>query len=521
MRAPVMLTRVLMGLRSKGLFWTLGLSLSLGGLGLLVLTLYLQRSFSAIETEHLREDALRLQAGLAQAVAQRARGAREWSQWTQLRDFVRNRDTDFARSNLSPASLRASRLDWLVVLDREGELIWTASADGSHFDAENLLNRGTPRGQRLFKMPPPGGHCALDRWLGQLVVICQLPIHDSEGGGEPVGILLTGESLDERKLDELRSILGLRFNLLADDPSPTGGSDFEGIAGAQLETGGQQLRLSWPLRVGDEAAHSLLKLDWPREMHTQMQRVLRGAQALLVGVALLLAAALLVVINVHLVHRLRHLQQQLSAVRTSEQWQLRLTVEGHDELAALAAEGNHLLERIEQQMEVLDAQSRTDSLTGLANRRGFEARLQEALTRCNRSGHPLCLVLLDADHFKRFNDEHGHQAGDRALQALALALREVARRGDDLAARWGGEEFALLFEGLPPELAAQRVEALRALLAAQPVGKGQALAADLTVSAGLAQARPQDGPESLLQRADAALYRAKANGRNRLELESA
>ena len=180
-----------------------------------------------------------------------------------------------------------------------------------------------------------------------------------------------------------------------------------------------------------------------------------------------------------------------------------------------------MLARIEQQVQVLAAQSRTDTLTGLANRRGFEEQLQAALARCKRNGQPLSLVLLDADHFKRFNDQHGHQAGDLALQALAQALREAARRAGDLAARWGGEEFVLLFEGMPPQLAAERVEVLRAALAALPSGGDAPLVAPLTVSAGLALARPQDSAESLMQRADAALYRAKANGRNRLEFEKA
>ena len=169
-----------MGLRSQGLVWTLGLSLGLGGLGLGVLTVYLQRSFTAIELEHLRHDAQRLQAGLAEAVAQRARGAREWSHWTAMRDFVLSRDADFARANLTPASLSTSGLDWLIVLDRDGQPIWTVSADGSAFAARDLLDRGKPRGQRLYKLPPRRGHCALDRWPEQLQVICQLPIHDSQ-----------------------------------------------------------------------------------------------------------------------------------------------------------------------------------------------------------------------------------------------------------------------------------------------------------------------------------------------------
>ena len=119
-----------MGLRSQGLIWILGLSLGLGGLGLGVLTTHLQQSFVAIELEDLRRDAERLRAGLNEAVAQRARGAREWSNWTAMRDFALGRDPGFGKRDLTPASVSTSGLDWLLVLDTEGLPLWGVAADG-------------------------------------------------------------------------------------------------------------------------------------------------------------------------------------------------------------------------------------------------------------------------------------------------------------------------------------------------------------------------------------------------------
>ncbi len=507
-----------MGLRAQGLLWTLGLSLGLGGLGLGALTWQLQRSFEDIETEQLRADALRLQAGLAELVAQPARGAREWSIWTEMRNFLLRPDPPFAAHNLTPAAIRASGLDWVVVLDLRGQPVWSARADGRPLDLAALLARHQPRGQRLVAMPPPEGHCALDRWLGDLQVICQLPIRDSEARDPPSGVLLTSELIGADQLASLGNQLGLRFDLLP--PARAGsGEAFDGPPGSLLQRGEIRHLLQWPLRVGEESAHSTLRLDWPRQLHLQTQRALQGAQAVLIGVALLLALAILLLIEWRLVLRLRRVQRHLAALRASEQWQQRLPVDGHDEVAALAEEGNHLLARIERQLQVLAEQSRTDILTGLVNRRGFEEALSAALARAQRSSQPLVLLLLDADHFKRFNDRHGHPAGDRALQLLARGLREVgARRAGDLAARWGGEEFVLLYEGCPPGVAAERFEALRSWLREQPIG--EALAAPLTVSAGLALARPDDRPEDLVQRADAALYVAKGNGRDRLAVET-
>jgi diguanylate cyclase (GGDEF)-like protein len=509
-----------MGLRLQGLIWTLGLSLGLGGLGLGVLTLQLQQSFAELELEALRRDALRLQAGLAEAVAQRGRGAREWSHWTEMRDFVLHRDPGFVARNLTSGSVATSGLAWVLVLDAQSQTLASASADGSELAAAALLDPATARGRRLLAPAPLNGLCALDRWRTQLLVICQLPIRDSEGRDEPSGMLLTGEPISELKLAELRSMLGLRFDLLPPQPDEAG-TPFEsgGLVAARLLAGDSQHRLQWPLRVADEPPHSLLRLDWPREMRLQTQRVLRGAQAVMVGVAFLLAVAALVLIEFRLVLRLRRLQRRFAELRSGEHWQQRLPVDGKDEVAKLAEEGNHLLARIEQQVQSLESQSRTDALTGLANRRGFEEALQAALARAQRSGQPLSLLLLDADHFKAFNDCHGHLAGDRALQTLAQGLREGARRAGDLAARWGGEEFVLLLEACPPAVAAQRYEALQQWLRAQRHGGDAPLAAPVTLSCGLALARPEDSPEQLMQRADAALYRAKQGGRDRLACE--
>lgn len=161
----------------------------------------------------------------------------------------------------------------------------------------------------------------------------------------------------------------------------------------------------------------------------------------------------------------------------------------------------------------LEADARRDQLTGLGNRREVERRWPELLQRVRQQGTPLSVAMLDLDHFKQVNDRHGHAVGDRVLVALAAVLR-AGTRGSDLVARVGGEEFLLALPDAGPEGAAEICERLRAQVEA---GDWQALAPGLrvTLSVGLTSTPPYDA-ETLSLRADAALYRAKEAGRNRV-----
>jgi diguanylate cyclase (GGDEF)-like protein len=156
----------------------------------------------------------------------------------------------------------------------------------------------------------------------------------------------------------------------------------------------------------------------------------------------------------------------------------------------------------------LVALATTDPLTGLANHRIFHDRLGAESARARRAGTPLGLVLIDLDHFKRVNDTHGHQAGDDVLREVARRLRDRSRQ-EDVVARVGGEELAWLLPGAGAAEAAEAAERLRADIrgAAFP-GVGQ-----VTASMGVAQ-HEDDGPAGLVRRADLALYRAKAGGRD-------
>ena len=164
----------------------------------------------------------------------------------------------------------------------------------------------------------------------------------------------------------------------------------------------------------------------------------------------------------------------------------------------------------------LAALSTTDALTGVINRRGFDAALADEWSRAARSGEPLALAMLDVDHFKLYNDHYGHQAGDQCLRAVAQAIAAHARRPGDLVARYGGEEFVLLAPLSYGPQALQMAHEMCAAVAALALPHANAPCGFVTVSIGVAALVPEcsDGADELVWKADQALYRAKQAGRN-------
>jgi diguanylate cyclase (GGDEF)-like protein len=207
--------------------------------------------------------------------------------------------------------------------------------------------------------------------------------------------------------------------------------------------------------------------------------------------------------------------EMLKTMTASASWLLAQVEASRKELEGTRAQ----LNRAQDELERAQSLALSDPLTTLPNRRGLDVALSRELARARRAHTPLCLAVLDIDHFKRINDQFGHAVGDQALQHVASVLKQAVRETDILA-RFGGEEFVLLFPDTLLPAAEFTLNRLLRTLERAPLEANDTQVA-VCFSAGLAQWGPQESAEHLVTRADQAMYAAKRAGRGRVMVAEA
>jgi diguanylate cyclase len=176
---------------------------------------------------------------------------------------------------------------------------------------------------------------------------------------------------------------------------------------------------------------------------------------------------------------------------------------------------------LQQSLEAIRAESLTDPLTGLGNRKYFDRSIDMAVQNALASGEPLSLLMFDIDHFKSFNDSYGHLTGDQVLRLVATSLKQTIK-GQDITARYGGDEFAVVLPNTALRQALTVADHIRRAVMSKELKKkstGEMLGR-VTISIGVSMLKPGDDTDSLIERADACLYAAKRAGRNRVVCEA-
>ena len=360
---------------------------------------------------------------------------------------------------------------------------------------------------------------------GQLWVLAAAPIVPCSYTDEPVGALVLGVCISDAFAGALKGVTGTEVSFLSDGVvMGTTDRDLarELVAQASLAVLGQQAA---PLASATTAskAHGLatpgattyLVVSNDRAPMATASAAMRRSIFLSLLPGLALATIVAVILSIHLGRSLSALSRAVDAMAFGD-LSTRVTPRGDDELTDLGHAFNAMAERVAEAQETLWRASVRDSLTGLLNHREFFRRLEEEIARADREGQELAVLMIDLDDFKAVNDTYGHLRGDAVLRDVARALERCVREQDVLA-RYAGDEFAVVLTATSARATNAAAERIRECVSAVPIDPGSPSDGTVTVSMGVATRGPGvDLLADVTERADQALYRAKAAGRDRV-----
>src|SRR5437667_625073 len=356
------------------------------------------------------------------------------------------------------------------------------------------------------------------------VLLAYQEILTSRGNGVSRGTLVMGRELDQKLILAISRSAGLPVWLEPPDQSP--GRNLQaawsdGTNSVALE--GESTMLGYvPIKDMSGATLRLLVARIPSDLHSEGKKVMRYLLLLLMLAGVVHCGVLLLVLEENLLSRLATLNRRIKQITVSGDLSLRLELSGEDELGGLAGAVNAMLAAMQKaKSELLQAQeslrfhAEHDSLTGILNRRAIRDVLRRELARCRRESNTLGVIVADVDHFKKINDHSGHGAGDAVLVSIVQRISATLRPYDVLG-RYGGEEFLIIAPGCDLELTQKLAERVRTAVADEPIDLGNK-SVTVTLSSGVTLGTFESDPEFLVTMADAAMYQAKRNGRNRAE----
>ena len=440
-------------------------------------------------------------------------------------EFLQSRDVGYSRTVLTPEALKALHVDLVAILDSSNNLAFYRVGANWLPDAAQLQTI-TSAGSRYAGIRgglPTRGILEVG---GHVLLLCYQPVLPGSGVGASRGTLVMARQLDGVEVELLSTSLGFPVWL---EPASSVVGDGQGVVwtngidSARVESDSTMLNY---VAVRDFSGNTcrLLAARTQRSFFLEGKKEVRYLLGLLMLAGVVYCAILFFFVEKVLVRRIASLGNEVSKVTVSGDLSLRLNCEGKDELSTLARTLNTMLSAIQKaKSELIQAQeslrfhAEHDALTGVLNRRAVRDVLRKELARCRREKNTLGVILGDVDHFKKINDRYGHAAGDAVLVGVVQRITSVLRSYDALG-RYGGEEFLIIAPNCDLAMAQRLAERVRSIIADEAVDLGNA-SANMTLSMGVTLGTAESDPEFLVAQADTAMYNAKRNGRNRVEVE--
>jgi diguanylate cyclase (GGDEF)-like protein len=487
--------------------------LLIGGLWI-ALRVLVQPAFVALENQYAIQAMARVRNTLTHDLESLEHTARSFSNLDEMYGFALGLDPEFPTDQFTDSTLRTLNVSFVCVYDRYQQSLFfkvvepTSPALRRFIDAppvqfkRHLASIASPQ-DNAFDKSKNTDTLRLDN--DAFLELAFSPILTSDGHGPFGGIIAIGRLLDSRYIESLRVRSGLPFVLrghkphilLSDNSLP------------RLANGNVSVSSLW----NDASGHAVatIELTLPALIVERGRRTLfliTFSAFVLLSVVYLLSIGIL---ELHVVIPLSRLTDTIQTITATGKLDTRLGIDRHDELGVLSRSFEHLLGLLRERAETLVHMATIDELTDVYNRRAIMDFLTQETDSAARYHHPLSILLLDVDYFKRINDTDGHAVGDRILKLLAQILKNTVRETDRVG-RYGGEEFLVVLPHQDRSSAQAVGERLRSAIETYPDFKASFA---VTISIGVAT-WDNHTKEALLYVADKNLYRAKSKGRNRV-----
>jgi diguanylate cyclase (GGDEF)-like protein len=532
-----------MSIRTKVFLIIFVLFAALGIADFIVQRFIIYPSFLALEHREVGENLQRIFHAIDRETYHVERLCRDWATWNDSHDFMAPGYEGFIESNLSDASLDNISLNLLVFCDTRGNIVWSRVRD---LKEKPTLRLGFMADGRVdmahttlaVHLSPEGGRGKRGIFNTEAgpMLFATREVLRSDGSGPTNGFLIMGRFLNETMLETLKEQTRLSFEIVDafDDARflcRTSGMTPMQTGNLTYYTKDDGDKMVSCAGFQNDAGETLFGVQYlfPRETTRKGIDSIRYAVFLVVGSGVTVLVILNLMMQAVVLKPLRRLTDHAAKLQQEGDYSLRLGLERKDEIGVLAKSLDSLVQTISDRTvelqranEQLTQLSLNDALTGIANRRMFDAYLKQEWRRAMREQTPLSIMLADVDHFKKFNDTYGHQQGDMCLIGVAAVMQLHMQRPADLLARYGGEEFAVILPGTDAEGAGHMAEVLGQAVRDLRIDHSESDAAPyVTVSIGVVTTIPSPeegdgGMDMLLEQADQALYQAKKVGRNRV-----
>ncbi|MBQ61981.1 MAG: hypothetical protein CMQ19_07890 [Gammaproteobacteria bacterium] len=466
-----------------------------------------------------QKDIERTQLGIELVQRQLVLWVGDIAPWDDMMNYYTNPDPEYIKSNFTNLTLVEKRANLLIFVDNNGQVLWASQVNldtGKSVSPDpELLELLVARADKLLADSP--GEISAKALYAHAKSPLALAVHrvlNSDETGASPGITIVARFIDSMVFEEMATMLNLDFSattITSDDTGPPS------IISSLRRNDHQEIH--WVM--GDSQGFPMLNVVSrlsPRgfDDHPFSTPLILSTTAVIVFWTIVFY-----LLRQFLISPIMRVAVNLVAVRESGDYSLRMTDDQReDEIGLLSNECNALLQHVQEQAEALTSLSQTDGLTQMANRRHFDQVFDDAWALLIRSGESFGLMICDIDFFKLYNDTYGHPTGDATLQKVGQAIASCVRRDSDLAARVGGEEFAMLLPVSDLEgckwVAKRILEAVQAL----KIPHEHSPSGIVSLSIGVAVTVPPRNSSSqyLYGAADRALYSAKENGRARFEV---